>query len=111
MWVVADAGPRVSTESGRRGGSRVAMMVGRAIRAVVLHRETIDRPGAGRVRSVAHCNVEVIRTEEPATTWCCWLDLERQDHVDEVPSRLVIDAARIGDERALHNRRAVDRRR
>src|SRR5216684_380044 len=31
--------------------------------------------------------------------------------MDEVPRRLVIDAARVGDERALHNGGAVDGRR
>src|SRR5260370_15777383 len=88
-------------------------MVGRALRTIVLHRDAIDRPTAGRVRCGTHSQVNVVRAGEVMEAIGARVreGIEGQ-RVEEPVSRLrVIQAARIGDERPERGRVPSDDRR
>ncbi len=90
------------------------MVVGRALRAIVLHRDAVDRPGASRVRRVTDSQVNVVHASKVLEAVGAGVreGIEGQ-HVEEPVSRLrVVQAARVGDERPERDRvRPDDRRR
>ena len=70
------------------------MVIRRALRAVVLHRQRIDRPRAGRITRVTHRDIEMV---VPIQTGREAHVVERQHNVHEATDHLVVDTTRISD--------------
>ena len=82
-------------------------MVGRPVAAVIGGIELEHRPAAGRVAALAHGDVDVRRPNIAASR----RHIEGE-HGQEPPVGLrVVQAARVGQERTVHSRGPVDRRR
>src|SRR6266851_3643417 len=82
-------------------------MVRRSVRSVILDRYPVNSPRAGRVRGLAHGEVEVIRSLKSTV----WERIKGEHDMEPTLSRLVEVATGIGDERSSHESSAVDRRR
>ena len=107
MRIVAEASARIG-DRGCRGRTRLrrAIVVGRALRAVVLGGNLIDGPGPKRRRGLAHRQVEVVASPEAAVR----VGVQGQDHVVPALVDLVVVAAGVGQGRPGNKRRPVDLR-
>jgi hypothetical protein len=87
--------------------AEIAVVIGRALRAVVLHRQRIDGPRSGRIGGVAHGEIKVVRAGERRGRADA---IERQHEVKPALRVGIEETRRIGDVGPTCAGRAIDRR-